>query len=88
MCHQLGHGSPPPTIAEVADAWGACRETVQRRWRMYQRVVAENNSSLIATACEDVNGRRDNHRVFSREEEASLRSAIDQENIDLNTYDI
>jgi hypothetical protein len=86
--HQLGHGSPPPTIAEVADAWGACRETVRRRWRMYQRGVAEDDSSLIEVACGDVDGRRDNHRVFSREEEALLRSAIDQENIDPNTYDI
>ena len=55
---------------------------------MYQRGVAEDNSRLIATACGDVDRRRDNHRVFSREEEALLRSAIDQENIDPNTHDI
>ena len=88
VSHQLGHGSPPPTIAEVADAWGACRETVRRQWRMFQRGVAEDNSSLIAVACGDVDGRRDNHRVFSREEESLLRSAIEQKNIDPNTYDI
>jgi hypothetical protein len=55
---------------------------------MYQRAVTEGNAALLATACGDVDGRRDNHRVFSRDEDALLRSAIDKENVNPNTYDI
>ena len=84
----LSHGTPPPTIAKVASAHGACAETVRRRWRKYQLAIANNDAALIAIACGEVDGRRDNHRTFSREEEALLREEIDKENIDPNTYDI
>lgn len=80
----LSRGSPPPTIKDVASQWGLPYETVRRRWKKYQRGVKEKDATLLAIACGDADGRRDNHRVFTREEEALLRTAIDQENINPN----
>lgn len=76
----------PPTIAR--NAHGATAETVCRRWRKYQLGIAKDHAALVAIACGDVDGRRDNHRKFCREEEALLREEIDKENTDPNTYDI
>jgi hypothetical protein len=80
----LARGSPPPTIRSVAKDWALPEATVRRRWRKYQRAIAEDDSTLLAIACGDVDGRRDNHRVFSRDEEALLHSTIEQENVDPN----
>ena len=59
-------------------------ETVRGRWKKYQVGVEREDATLVAIACGDVDGRRDNHRIFTREEEALLRTAIDQENVDPN----
>lgn len=42
------------------------------------------DETALAIACGDVDGRRDNRRVFSREEEQLLRERLDEENIDPN----
>ena len=47
---------------------------------MYQRAVAENDQIALAIACGDVDGRRDNARKITREEEFEARALIDQEN--------
>ena len=73
------------SIKDVAASWELPYETVRRRWRKYQAAVEKKDESLVAIACGDSDGRRDNHRVFTREEEALLRSAIDQENVHPNT---
>jgi hypothetical protein len=77
--------SPPTSVKDIATRWGLPYTTVRRRWRKYQQAVEKKDDTLLAIACGDVDGRRDNHRIFTREEEATLRTAIDQENIDPNT---
>jgi hypothetical protein len=77
---EISGTSPPPSVKDVAAAWGLPYETVRRRWNKYQEGVAKKDDLAIAIACGDVDGRRDNSRVFSREEEVLLRSALDQEN--------
>ena len=84
----LSVGSPRRTVRDVAAEWGLPYSTVTRRWRNYQRAVKERDDTALAVACGDVDGRRDNHRIFSREEEALLRAAIDQENAHPNTPSI
>ena len=84
MFDELSTGSPPPTVNAVATLRGIPKETLRVRWKKYQRAVEEKDDNLLAIACGDVDGRRDNHRVFTREEEALLRAAIDQENVDPN----
>ena len=82
---ELSQTSRRRTVKDVAAAWGIPYETVRRRWRKYQLAMEEKDDTAIAIACGDVDGRRDNHRIFSREEEGSLRAIIDQENINPNT---
>ena len=69
----LLHGS---TIADVAKAWQLPRETVRRRWHQYQQAVAADDVAALAVARGDLDGRRDNNRKFTREEEAILRSQL------------
>jgi hypothetical protein len=81
---QLSRETPSRSIKGVAAEWGLPYETVRRRWNNYQQGLKEKDDTVIAVARGDVDGRRDNHRVFTREEEATLRSAIDQENVHPN----
>ena len=86
--HDLSGGSPPPTIKAVAEHWHLPYATVRRHWVNYQAATAADDETALTIACGDVDGRRDNHRVFSREEEQLLRSRISQENIDPNKPEI
>jgi hypothetical protein len=81
---ELSRESPSRTVKDVAKERGLPYETVRRRWTNYQRVVEQKDEEAIAIACGDVDGRRDNHRVFSREEEGLLRKAIDENKVPLN----
>jgi hypothetical protein len=80
----LAAAPPSRTVKDVAAEWGLPFSTVRRRWRKYRRAVEEKDDTAIAVACGDVDGRRDNHRVFSREEEGLLRIALENENIPPN----
>ena len=71
-------------VKAIAAKWGVQYETLRRRWKKYQRGLEVKDENLIAIARGVVDGRRDNHRIFSREEEAVLRSAINQENVHPN----
>ena len=84
MFDELSCGSHPPTVKDVAEHWQLPYETVRRHWSAYKAAVATGDDTAIAIACGDADGRRDNHRVFSRDEEQLLRERIDQENIDPN----
>lgn len=81
---ELSNGSPPPSILAVANSWHLPYDTVRKHWRMYQRAVATNDETAFAIACGDVDGRRDNARKITREEEAEIRARIDQENVHPN----
>ena len=82
--HELAHGCPPPTVKDVAEHWELPYATVRRHWVNYQAATAAGDETALAIACGDVDGRRDNRRVFNREEEQLLRERIDEENIDPN----
>ena len=64
------------TITDVANAWQLPRETVRRRWHQYQQAVAADDVTALAVARGGLDGRRDNNRKFSREEEVILRSQL------------
>ena len=81
---ELSRDSPHRTVKEVATERGLPYETVRSRWKKYQLGVKKEDPTLVAIACGDVDGRRDNHRIFTREEETLVRTAIDQENVDPN----
>ena len=84
MFEELSRDSPHRTVKEVATERDLPYETVRARWKKYQLGVEKEDATLLAIACGDVDGRRDNHRIFTREEETLLRTAIDQENVDPN----
>ena len=84
MFEQLSRSSPHRAVKEAATERGLAYETVRSRWKLHQLGVETEDATLVAIACGDVDGRRDNHRIFTREQEALLRTAIDQENVDPN----
>ena len=82
MFNDLSHGSPPPTIKAVAEHWQLPYETVERHWAAYQAATAAGDETALAIACGDVDGRRDNRRVLSRDEERLLHETITKKNMD------
>ena len=68
----------------LLNIWQLPYETVRGHWAAYQAATASGDKTTLATALGDVDGRRDNHEVFSREEEQLLRERISKENIDPN----
>ena len=80
LFEQLSAPPPTPTVKDIAEQWSLPYETVRRRWKKYQQGVKEEDPNLLAFARGDADGRRDNHRIFTREEEAELRTELDKEN--------
>jgi hypothetical protein len=55
-----------------------------QRWRQYREALKAKGELALAKARGDFDGRRDNRRVFSREEEAELKAELGQENVHPN----
>ena len=80
----LSGSESPPSTASVAASHGVNARTLQRRWRKYRAALAAGDELGLATARGEVDGRRDNARVFSREEEQELMEALSKENVHPN----
>ena len=76
--------TPSPSLRSLATKYGIPRATLSERYRRYKATQHDNDAAELAIALGEVDGRRDNHRVFSREEEEQLRVELDQENLHPN----
>ena len=74
----------PSTLAAVAEPYDIPIPTLHPRWTQYKAALAAGDELALAKARGDFDGRRDNHRVFSREEEDELKEALSQENVHPN----
>ena len=54
--------------------------TLRGRWQRYRKALSTRDERGLRAARGDVDGRADNHRVFSREEEAQLKAEVNKEN--------
>jgi transposase-like protein len=77
------HSRPekPLSLLAIARRYNIPKSTLYDHWRQYQSALAANDELELAKARGDIDGRRDNHRVFSREEEDELKEALNQENV-------
>ena len=80
--------SPPCSIVDVAAKWNIPRETLRRRWKQYQRSLKDGDRVGLLTALGDLDGRRDNHRILTRDEEAEVMAQIDKENVNPNKPEV
>ena len=80
----LSRSKDPPSIRSVSLLHRIPYRTLQRRFRQYEAALANNDKPALARARGEVDGRRDNSRVFSREEEEELKAALGQENVHPN----
>ena len=61
---ELSCDSPHRTVKKVAIEHSLPSETLRARWKKYQLGVEKEDATLVAIACGDVDGRRDNHRIL------------------------
>jgi hypothetical protein len=80
------HSRPenPLSLLAIARLHKIPNSTLYDHWTQYQSALAANDELELAKARGDIDGRRDNHRVFSREEEDELKEALNQENVHPN----
>ena len=80
--HELG--TPPPSLRSLASKYGIPRATLSDRYRRYAAAKRDKDSEELAIAVGEIDGRRDNHRIFSREEEQELKDQLEEQNLHPN----
>ena len=76
--------SPAPSLRSVARKYSIPPSTLSFHYGAYKRALSSSDEVLLAVAQGVIDGRRDNHRLFSRPEEAQLLAAVNKENIHPN----
>ena len=81
---ELDGPAPAPSIRQTAAAHGIPHNTLSRHYRNYRSALTTHNSTKLAVALGEIAGQRDNHRLFSRQEEKQLVRALPKENVHPN----
>ena len=84
LFNELDGPAPAPSLRSVAQKYSVPRATLSFHYRKYKDALATSDEVQLAVAQGVIDGRGDNHRIFSRAEEAELHRAIEQENIHPN----
>ena len=80
--HELD--TPPPSLRSLASKYGIPRATLSDRYRRYAAAKRDKDSEELAIALGEIDGRRDKHRLFSREEEQESKDQLEEQNLHPN----
>ena len=74
------HDQPTPSYRALEAKYGPPASTIRSHYRRFKAAQADKDDTGLRVALSEIDGRRDNARVFSREEETALRRVALKEN--------